>query len=597
MPLERTLNNESVEYIATGAAYDTFAICVFCVVSLTFFFPVNRVFPLDRRSVAVMGATLCYLSGAIFFPQHARDLTNSVDFDVLILLTGIMAINFIVVHQRETKDLIEHVQEQIKENPRKGFWLVSFAAFITSPFLTNDGICLLFVEPILNAFQHAVETGTSVQSIIPTAVLILEKGDAFYFLIALACSSNIGSCLTYTGNPQNMIIAEDSLGVLPSYLFFLYMLLPGLLSWVVTTLWIERCWMRSRHMNKRMPNPFSGNGMELSNRHHAVANPMNTSGHGSDSGLVVSSRKSDNGIDASNDDVEVNLASISGSSHSSGDKLKTLDPNIGIYNHMPAKDKVKLLDSAVPIGKKVSRIVSSPFPYIVLILTAIMIALIFVDLISIAGLICIFAVVMVVITVVGNHWQGKVIWQDEEADASVPLTAEEKAANTNEFFEELFQSIDYSLLLIFLGLFIVVEHLSSTGIPKTIWDSIVGDRPFDTFGSVFRISLFILVASQFLGNVPVIYLAKPNVTDLGDAEKRYAWAVISFVATVGGNLTITGSAANIIVAEKAARIHPSNEINFLNHHKTCFWVTLLCVVSGAFIITGWVAMESNESWD
>ncbi|CAM9602852.1 unnamed protein product, partial [Ectocarpus fasciculatus] len=495
-------------------------ICVFSVVSLTFFFPVNRVFPLDRRSVAVMGATLCYLSGAIFFPQHSRDLTNSVDFDVLILLTGIMAINFIVVHQRETKDLIEHVQEQIKENPRKGFWLVSFAAFITSPFLTNDGICLLFVEPILNAFHHAVETGSSVESIIPTAVLTLEKGDAFYFLIALACSSNIGSCLTYTGNPQNMIIAEDSLSVLPSYLFFLYMIVPGLLSWAVTTLWIERCWMRARHLNKRLPNPFSSN-MELSNRHHAVVNPMNASGHGSDSGLV-SDRKSDAGIDESNDDV--------------------------------------------PIAKKVSRIVSSPFPYVVLILTAIMIALIFVDLISIAGLICIFAVVMVVVTVVGNHWQGK------------------KAINTNEFFEELFNSIDYSLLLIFLGLFIVVEHLSSTGIPKTIWDSIVGDRPFDTFGSVFRISVFILVASQFLGNVPVIYLAKPNVEDLGDAEKRYAWAVISYVATVGGNLTITGSAANIIVAEKAARIHPSNEINFTNHHKICFWITLLCVFSGALII-------------
>lgn len=591
MPLERSLHGGgNIEYLATGAAYDTFAICVFSVVSLTFFFPVNRFFPLDRRSVAVFGATLCYLSGAIFFPQHSRDLTDSVDFDVLILLTGIMAINFIVVHQRETKDLITHVQEQIHEDPRKGFWLVSFATFITSPFLTNDGVCLLFVEPILNAFQHAIDTGTSVESVIPTAILTLEKGDAFYFLIALACSSNLGSCLTYTGNPQNMIIAEDALSVLPTYLFFLYMLLPGLLSWIVTTLWIERCWMRARNLHKRMPNPFSNVGMQLSNRHHAVANPLNSSEHGSENGLVTD-RKSDVNF---SDDVEVNLASISGSNHNT--KVRPLDPNVGIYNHMPAREKVKLLDPHVPIAKKVSRIVSSPVPYIVLILTAMMIALIFVDLISIAGLICIFAVIMVVVTVVGNHWQGKVIWADEDADPSKPLTAEEKSINTNEFFEELFQSIDYSLLLIFLGLFIVVEHLSSTGIPKVIWDSIVGDRPFDTFGSVFRISLFILIASQFLGNVPVIYLAKPNVTDLGDAEKRYAWAVISFVATIGGNLTITGSAANIIVAEKASRIHPSNEINFLNHYKICFWVTLLCVFSGALIITGWVAIESNESW-
>jgi len=591
MPLSRFLNS-SATYAATGAAYDTFAVIVFAIVSLTFFFPVNRVFPLDRRSVAVMGATLCYLSGAVFFPEHHRDLTDSVDFDVLILLTGIMAINFVVVHQRETKDVIEHVQNQIQEDPRKGFWLVSFAAFITSPFLTNDGICLLFVEPILHAFQNAVETGTTIENVIPTAILTLEKGDAFYFLIALACSSNIGSCLTYTGNPQNMIIAEDALAVLPTYMFFLYMLVPGILSWIITILWVERCWIRSRHMNKRLPSVF--NSMELTNRHHAVSNPMNSSEHGMMSSSKASVKSDMDDSQRSGEDVEVNLASISGST----DKLRTLDPNVGIYNHMPAREKIPkiLLDPQVPVTKKISRIVSSPVPYIVLVLAGMMVALIFVDLISIAGLICIFAVVMVVVTVVGNHWQGKIIWQDADSDPNRELTASEKAINTNEFFEDLFNSIDYSLLLIFLGLFIVVEHLSSTGIPKTIWDGIVGDRPFDTFGSVFRISIFILVASQFLGNVPVIYLAKPNVEDLGDAEKRYAWAVISYVATVGGNLTITGSAANIIVAEKAARIHPSNEINFLNHYKICFWVTLVCCFCGALIITGWVAIESDESW-
>ena len=46
-----------------------------------------------------------------------------------------------------------------------------------------------------------------------------------------------------------------------------------------------------------------------------------------------------------------------------------------------------------------------------------------------------------------------------------------------------------------------------------------------------------LLASQLLGNVAVIQLEF-----LGDAEKKMAWAIISFVATVGGNLTITGSA-------------------------------------------------------
>ncbi len=76
-------------------------------------------------------------------------------------------------------------------------------------------------------------------------------------------------------------------------------------------------------------------------------------------------------------------------------------------------------------------------------------------------------------------------------------------------------------------------------------DKIVGDIPFKTASSVVGISIFVLISSQLLGNVAVIQLAKPNIEILDDDARRYAWAVLSFVATVGGNLTITGSAGEI----------------------------------------------------
>ena len=127
-----------------------------------------------------------------------------------------------------------------------------------------------------------------------------------------------------------------------------------------------------------------------------------------------------------------------------------------------------------------------------------------------------------------------------------PLTREDKIDNLNHFFEALFNSIDYSLLIIFLALFIVVENVASTGLPARIWAGIVGKSPFGSASSIAGISLFVLLASQFLGNVAVIQLAKPNIEDLDDSTKRLAWAVISFVATVGGNLTIPGSAGKSI---------------------------------------------------
>lgn len=63
-------------------------------------------------------------------------------------------------------------------------------------------------------------------------------------------------------------------------------------------------------------------------------------------------------------------------------------------------------------------------------------------------------------------------------------------------------------------------------------------------------------------------------------------------ATVGGNLTITGSAANIIVSEKAARIDPTQGIDFFKHYRCCFWITLLSCVLGTAIITGISAIDN-----
>jgi Na+/H+ antiporter NhaD/arsenite permease-like protein len=204
---------------STSLAFNIIAGVIFLLVSFCFFFPCNRFIPLDRRTAAIMGATLCYATRSFGFPHNRIDIIAAIDFDVLALLTGIMAINFIMIHQKESKRVIRYVQTQVRNHPKSGFWTVSFAAFILSPFLTNDGVCLLFVEPILNAFEN-IDEGRRNRN----AEMQLTKGDSFYFLIALACSSNIGSALTYTGNPQ-VLSRDDHSTLLPltwSFLFIEY---------------------------------------------------------------------------------------------------------------------------------------------------------------------------------------------------------------------------------------------------------------------------------------------------------------------------------------------------------------------------------------
>jgi Na+/H+ antiporter NhaD/arsenite permease-like protein len=590
----RLLNEDDAvgDEIATGVAYDVVACIIFAIMSFVFFFPSNSLIPLDRRTAAAICGTLCYVTRAFLFPDRKMDVEGAVDFDVIILLAGIMAINYIIIHQKETKWVINYVQEKIKSDPKSGFWLVAWVAFLASPFLTNDGVCLLFVEPVLNAFELLKDDDTISETASDAGEsmnLKLEKSDAFYFLIALACSTNIGSSLTYTGNPQNMIVSQDAIGVMPPYLFLFYMLLPALFSFFITILWIQRCWMRSRSAKTRGPSLFNkgaGNG------HFSITgNPLNDSTHSTGSVELSGSRLMRNG--ASDAEVTVSLAyspDVEQNAIALRKEKMTVQPmpTISDFDAKAPEEKGLL--------KKMQRIIVTPFPFAMLILMAIMIAMIFVDIMSIAGLVCVTAVIMVIILVLGNHWQGLPIFGGEPGQP--PLTAQEKIENTNKFFDELFESIDYSLLIIFLGTFIVVENVDSTGLPRMMWKGIVGKTPFDTFSSVAGISFFVLTASQFLGNVAVIQLAKPNVEPLGDAEKRYAWAVLSFVATVGGNWTIIGSAANIIVAEKAARIDANAKIDFFKHYDVCFWVTLLCCIMGALMITGVVMIDNNirESW-
>ena len=57
--------------------------------------------------------------------------------------------------------------------------------------------------------------------------------------------------------------------------------------------------------------------------------------------------------------------------------------------------------------RKVVHVVSSPFPYMILILLVAMIVMMFVDIMPISALICVSAMCMVVSVVVGNHWRHK----------------------------------------------------------------------------------------------------------------------------------------------------------------------------------------------
>src|ERR1700716_3990660 len=110
----------------------------------------------------------------------------------------------------------------------------------------------------------------------------------------------------------------------------------------------------------------------------------------------------------------------------------------------------------------------------------------------------------------------------------------------------VYAEIDWSLLLMFAGLFIIVAGAEHALINPDIVAA-VGRLHLD---QVFVLSAVTAALSKLVSNVPAVLMLKPFVDGLKDHDT--AWLVIAMASTLAGNLPVLGSIANLIVVQRAA---------------------------------------------
>lgn len=125
----------------------------------------------------------------------------------------------------------------------------------------------------------------------------------------------------------------------------------------------------------------------------------------------------------------------------------------------------------------------------------------------------------------------------------------------------LWVRIDWSLLLFFCGLFIVVEGLAQSGAPAAIFARVPLAGAADGTSGWFRVSGIFLVASNVVSNVPFILLIRDQMASL--PHPTLGWELLTVASTFAGNLTLLGSVANIIVAESAREIGGIGFVEYL----------------------------------
>ena len=110
----------------------------------------------------------------------------------------------------------------------------------------------------------------------------------------------------------------------------------------------------------------------------------------------------------------------------------------------------------------------------------------------------------------------------------------------------VYADIDWSLLLMFVGLFIIVAGAERTLLTPDLFAAI-GRLRLD---KIPVLSGTMAVLSNLVSNVPAVLLIKPFVAPLKDHDT--AWLVIAMASTLAGNFTVLGSIANLIVVQRAA---------------------------------------------
>ncbi len=137
--------------------------------------------------------------------------------------------------------------------------------------------------------------------------------------------------------------------------------------------------------------------------------------------------------------------------------------------------------------------------------------------------------------------------------------------------EKVYNSIDWRLLIFFVGLFIVVEGIGQSGFAERILQAIGGR----TVGHPLFLVVSSALMSNIVSNVPAVMLFKPLIPSVVNPEK--AWLLLAMSSTLAGNLTILGSIANLIVIEGAKH---RVRIGFLEYMKIGVPLSLLSIFFG-----------------
>jgi Na+/H+ antiporter NhaD/arsenite permease-like protein len=179
----------------------TGALVVFCVTYLVIASRQLHFLKLDRPAGAVVGAVAMVIVGGLPMELALR----AIDLHVLLLLFGVLVIAAYLTEARFFRICAYYVLTRSRSARSLLFGIV-FVSGALSALLVNDTVCIVLTPLVL-------------------AVVVEARLPPLPYLLALASAANVGGVVSFSGNPQNMIVGAAAHGTI-SFGQYLVLTLP-----------------------------------------------------------------------------------------------------------------------------------------------------------------------------------------------------------------------------------------------------------------------------------------------------------------------------------------------------------------------------------
>ena len=560
-----------------------------------------KFFPLGRPAAALLGATLMVVFTITPQEQTYRILGDQGNIQTICLLIGMMALSY--YYDREGLLRIIALWIFGKGKPfRHVLWKVCILSAVLSALITNDATCVVITPLLLTEHKKQKRSEAEIAPL----------------LLSIATSANIGSASTFFGNPQNAYIASNAglslliffitslpaaiigLSINIGMLYLIYYKVvfgrtktivlgkqtdnandvcmtgtkdvnvhPGPAS--VGTIAEERFEQSVHYDNSEDPFRSGDIAAERSRMHNgqpssqAAKLPLSSSWHGEGAApsLTHQFHNTSKGYGATGNGIATSLPNVSPTSLDRSHCRRDLAMSRSNTLTSEAAQNETSSTTVQTRSIKDRRWNANIFLVWLAVITIIVIGLLAVppleSLTFNLGLVPFGAAVFTMV-----------------ADTILNC----------KYARDVMIQIDWPVILMFFGLFVWLAGFENTNLPNQAFNKISKYMDLSTIRGVLLFTVFVIVGSNILSNVPLVILLirKIDTFECGlDDCSQLVGVLLAWISTVAGNFTLIGSIANLIVAEKARSCTGYN-LTFFGYLKFGFISTSIVLFSGLPIV-------------